>query len=419
MIRRAESGSCEVDGFSCSAPCCRLPVCSTRCSSPLPALATQRVFWGFCMSVSPSFEVLATDTATQARLGRLVTSHGAIDTPVFMPVGTQATVKAMTPQELTTLGSQVILGNTYHLNDRPGMDVIEKCGGLHAFMGWPKAILTDSGGFQIFSLAKLRKITEQGVTFQSHVDGSKHFLGPREVMSIQRRLGSDIAMVLDECLKYPCDREYACQSLGRTLAWAQICRDEPRAEGQLVFGIVQGGPYEDLRSTCAERLVSLDFDGYAVGGVSVGEPPDLLMKGVRDSVGSMPVSKPRYLMGVGLFDQMLEAVAMGIDMFDCVVPTRFARNGTAFTRRGKIAVKAGAYKEDLAPVEPGCSCHTCSHFTRAYIRHLLNVNEILGVRLLTIHNIHRYMQFMEEIRTALRQGTFSLFKEAFHAGYSA
>ena len=368
------------------------------------------------MTQRQSFEVLQTDTESQARLGRLHTPHGTVDTPVFMPVGTQATVKAMTSQELLDLGYQVVLSNTYHLNDRPGIDIVERCGGLHSFMGWPKAILTDSGGFQIFSLSRLSQISDKGVTFQSHLDGTKHFLGPREVMSIQRRLGADVAMVLDECLKYPCDREYACQSLERTLAWARICREQPCAKGQLLFGIVQGGPYTDLRHRCAEALVSIGFDGYAVGGVSVGEPPDVLLKGVRDSVSVLPSEKPRYLMGVGLFDQMLESVALGVDMFDCVVPTRFARNGTAFTRKGRrVAVKASLFKEDLKPIEDGCSCYACSRFSRAYVRHLLNVNEILGVRLLSIHNIHRYMQFMIEMRSAIRTGTFSKFREAFYS----
>jgi queuine tRNA-ribosyltransferase len=367
--------------------------------------------------MSESFEILNRDPASRARRGRLTTAHGVVDTPVFMPVGTQATVKSMTPVELAELDVQILLGNTYHLNDRPGTDVIRACGGLHRFMDWDRAILTDSGGFQVFSLSKLRKITPDGVEFQSHYDGTRHFLGPREAMAIQRDLGSDIAMVFDECPPYPCDREYACQAVERTLSWAALCARQPRADGQLVFGIIQGGVYEDLRSRCARELVGMEFDGYAVGGVSVGEPPPLLLKGVEDGVQELPESKPRYLMGVGLFPQMLEAIARGVDMFDCVVPTRFARNGTAFTRTGRYPVKAAIYRKDTRPVEEGCGCYACRRFSRAYIRHLMNVDEILGVRLLTLHNLYRYQEFMKEIRAALEAGALAAFREAFRASY--
>jgi len=369
------------------------------------------------MTLPRTFRVTHTDPGSAARRGSLVTEHGVVETPVFMPVGTQATVKAMTPEELEGLGCQVVLGNTYHLGIRPGVEVIEHCGGLHKFMGWNRPILTDSGGYQVFSLARLRRMTEDGVEFQSHIDGSRHFLGPVESMAIQRRLGSDIAMLFDECPPYPCDREYARQAVDRTLRWAALCAEQPRAKGQWVFGIVQGSSYEDLRGSCARELVSMGFDGYAIGGVSVGEPAHLLLKGVADSVPELPVERPRYLMGVGLLSQIVEAVAMGVDMFDCVVPTRFARNGTAFTRRGRYPVKAGKYREDARPVEEGCGCYACRTFSRAYIRHLLNVGEILGVRLLTIHNIYRYMELMKEMRDAIEAGQFGEFRRAFHETY--
>jgi queuine tRNA-ribosyltransferase len=359
------------------------------------------------------FELTVQDKESSARRGRLHTAHGVIETPVFMPVGTQATVKTMTPTEMTDLGSQIILSNTYHLNNRPGIDVIEELGGLHSFMNWDGPILTDSGGYQVFSLANLREIKDDGVVFNNHFDGKEVFLGPVEVMDIQRRLGSDIAMVFDECVPYPCERDYACKSVERTLVWASLCSEQPRAEGQLIFGIIQGGEYADLREHCARELVAMDFDGYAVGGVSVGEPADILIKGVADSVGSMPVDKPRYLMGVGIMWQMLESIAHGVDMFDCVIPTRYARNGNAFTREGHYPVKSAEYKVDPRPIEEGCECYTCSGFTRGYVRHLLNVKEVLGIRLLAIHNIHRYMEFMREIRSALDEGRFTEFREEY------
>jgi queuine tRNA-ribosyltransferase len=364
-----------------------------------------------------NFQVTARDNSSQARRGVLQTAHGEVQTPVFMPVGTQASVKAMSPAELEGFDCRILLGNTYHLSLRPGVDIIERCGGLHRFMGWPRAILTDSGGFQVFSLSNLRRITPEGVEFKSHVDGASHFLGPVEAMAIQRKLGSDIAMVFDECPPYPCDREYACQAVDRTLAWAALCAEQPRAPGQLVFGIVQGGEYEALRRRCAKALVDLDFDGYAVGGVSVGEPGELLMKGVADGVVELPREKPRYLMGVGFLPQLVDSVALGIDMFDCVIPTRFARNGTALTRWGRYPVKAGEYKDDARPIENGCTCYACANFCRAYVRHLLNVDEILGVRLVTIHNIHCCLSFMEDMRQALEDGTFDAFRRTFHSNY--
>jgi len=351
----------------------------------------------------PEFEIVARDESSDARTGLLHTNHGVLKTPVFAPVGTQGAVKTLSPGELADLGAQMVLGNAYHLHVRPGIDVIEQCGGLHSFMGWSGPILTDSGGYQVFSLARLRKVREDGVEFNSHYDGARIFLGPSESMDIQRRLGSDIAMVFDECAPYPCPRDYACQSVDKTLAWAASCAEKPRPEGQWLFGIVQGGEYADLRERCALELVSIGFDGYAIGGVSVGEPEDVLIGGIEDSVHALPVDRPRYLMGVGMMHQMVEAVARGVDMFDCVMPTRFGRNGTAFTRTGRYPVKAGEYRCDPRPVEEGCECYTCRSFSRAYIRHLLNVNEILGARLLTLHNIHRYMEFMREIRSAIEQ----------------
>ena len=362
-----------------------------------------------------TFELLATDPSSQARRGRLHTAHGVVETPVFMPVGTQGTVKAMSPAELEELGCQILLGNTYHLNDRPGMEIIENAGGLHRFMGWDHAILTDSGGFQVFSLTKLRKVTERGVEFRSHNDGARHFLGPVEAMAIQRTLGSDIAMVFDECPPYPCEPEYACKSVDRTLTWAALCAQQPRAGGQLVFGIVQGGVYPELRARCARELVAMGFDGYAIGGVSVGEPDELILPGVEMGIVGLPAEKPRYLMGVGGLAQMVESIARGVDMFDCVLPTRVARNGTAVTRRGRYSLRNAEHKKALGPVEEGCRCYACRHFSRSYIRHLLNVDEILGVRLLTIHNLHRHLELLKEIREAIAAGTFAELRAEFQA----
>lgn len=353
-----------------------------------------------------TFEVLKEDRHTGARLGRLWTAHGAVETPVFMPVGTQATVKALEPRDLVEAGASIILGNTYHLLLRPGMDVMAACGGLHAFMGWKRPILTDSGGFQVFSLNNLRKIRAHGVEFRSHIDGTKFFLGPPEAMAVQRTLGSDIAMCFDECMPYPCDPQYACQSVDKTLLWAAQCLEQERAAGQLVFGIVQGGEYAELRERCARELTAMGFDGYAVGGVSVGEPEDVMLKGVEDGVRGLPRERPRYVMGLGDLYQMCESVARGVDMFDCVIPTRVARHGTAHTRGGSYPVKGGSYKADLRPVEEGCACYCCLNFSRAYVRHLLNVGEILGVRLLTIHNMYCYLSFMREMREAIANDAF-------------
>lgn len=358
--------------------------------------------------ISPpgTFEILKEDGTSGARLGRLWTAHGAVETPVFMPVGTQGTVKALEPRDLSALGVSILLGNTYHLLLRPGMEVMAASGGLHRFMGWDGPILTDSGGFQVFSLNRLRKIRPEGVEFRSHIDGSAFFLGPAESMAIQRTLGSDIAMAFDECMPYPCDAAYAEESVGRTLAWEALCLEQPRAAGQLRFGIVQGGAYAALRERCARELAAMGFDGYAVGGVSVGEPEDVMIRGIEDGVRFLPRGRPRYVMGLGDLFQMAEAVARGVDMFDCVIPTRVARHGTACTRRGSYPLKGSAYKADQRPVEEGCGCYCCRNFTRAYVRHLIHAGEILGIRLLTIHNMHRYLEFMREMRAAIAAGAF-------------
>ena len=358
-----------------------------------------------------SFEVEKTDNRTRARLGRLKTAHGEVETPVFMDVGTLGTVKALEPRDLVETRARVVLGNTYHLMLRPGAEVIAAAGGLHRFMGWEGPILTDSGGFQVFSLAKMRKLTEEGCRFQSHIDGHELFLGPKESMAMQRVLGSDIAMVFDECLPYPCDRARAEKSVEQTLRWAARSKAEPHAEGQQVFGIVQGGVYDDLRRHCAEELVKIGFDGYAVGGVSVGEPEEFMYKAVEASVPYLPEDKPRYVMGLGVMHQMAECVARGIDMFDCVIPTRIARHGTAITRRGNVAIKAAKWIFDQGPVEEGCDCYCCRNFTRSYVRHLLASDEILGLRLLTIHNVRALNRFMEEMRAALAAGDFFEWKE--------
>jgi queuine tRNA-ribosyltransferase len=358
-----------------------------------------------------SFTVIKKDDRTNARLGLLTTPHGVVKTPVFMDVGTLATVKALEPRDLKETNAQVVLGNTYHLMLRPGKDVIASAGGLHKFMRWDGPILTDSGGFQVFSLAKMRKLTEDGCRFNSHIDGHEFFLGPKESMEMQRILGSDIAMVFDECLPYPCDRARAEKSVLQTLKWAKRSKDEPHAPGQQVFGIVQGGVYDDLRAMCAKELVNIGFDGYAVGGVSVGEPEEFMYQAVDASVPFLPEDKPRYVMGLGVMHQMAECVARGIDMFDCVIPTRIARHGTAITRKGNVAIKAAKWIFDQGPVEEGCECYCCRNFSRSYIRHLLACNEILGLRLLTIHNVHALNRFMEDMRSAIAEGTFFDWKE--------
>jgi len=363
------------------------------------------------------FALLKTDSKTRARLGRLTTARGVIDTPVFMPVGTQGSVKALDSRELLEMGTQIMLGNTYHLNIRPGLDIIRAAGGLHQFISWPHPILTDSGGFQVFSLAKIRKIKEHGVEFRSHLDGSPLFLGPKEAMEIQRVLGSDIAMVFDECPPHGCTAKEAHLAVERTIRWAKECREQPRAAGQHVFGIVQGGSDAALREKCAKAVTALDFDGYAIGGVSVGEPEPEMMKAVEQAEPFLPADKARYAMGLGTPAQLVELVARGVDMFDCVLPTRVARNGTAFTRRGTYSIKGGAVKAEFGPIEEGCECFACRQFSRAYVRHLLNVNEILGLRLVSVHNSHMYLKLMADIRANIAAGTFAEFRAEFAANY--
>ncbi|OQW96287.1 MAG: tRNA guanosine(34) transglycosylase Tgt [Verrucomicrobia bacterium A1] len=362
------------------------------------------------MAIPGTFEVLARDPAGPARRGRLHTAHGVVETPAFMPVGTQGTVKGMAPDELEAMGYDVVLGNTYHLHRRPGDETIAALGGLHKFMGWKRTILTDSGGYQVFSLSKLRKLSDEGVEFQSPYDGTWANLTPEIAMAIQLRLGSDVAMVLDECSPYPCDRETACQAVDRTVQWAARCARQPRVDGGLVFAIVQGSTYADLRARCAKALTEIGFDGYAIGGVSVGEPDALILRGIEDSVGHLPADRPRYAMGVGLIPQIVELVARGVDLFDCVIPTRLARHGSAFTAAGRYPVKAAVFERDPRPIEEGCGCPACRTFSRAYVRHLLNVNEMLGVRLLSTHNLHRYAEFMREMRTSLDRGSFEGFR---------
>jgi queuine tRNA-ribosyltransferase len=380
------------------------------------------------------FELLASDQHSKARRGRLKTAHGMIDTPAFMPVGTQGSVKGVSPRELRELNAQIILGNTYHLFVRPGLDVIKHFGGLHNFMSWDGPILTDSGGYQIFSLVKLRKITEDGVEFQNHVDGARAFISPEIAMEIQAALGSDIAMVLDECVPYPCEYDYAAKSAELTARWAKRCKEWKRRNGEMasgrvadspirpfvdsmLFGIVQGGTFESLRRASAQAMAELDFNGYAVGGVSVGEPEEEMMRAVESAEPFLPTDRPRYAMGLGTPPQMLEMVARGMDMFDCVLPTRLARNGTAFTAAGTLNLKNAEFARDKRPIEENCACPACREFTRGYIRHLIKAEEILGLRLVTLHNLHFYLNLMNRARTEIENGTFDQFRKAFVAEY--
>jgi queuine tRNA-ribosyltransferase len=351
---------------------------------------------------SLKFHLIKTDSASKARLGLIQTSHSQIETPVFMPVGTRGSVKTLTQQQLMDIDARIILGNTYHLMLRPGMNIIQKAGGLHKFMQWPRSILTDSGGFQVFSLAGLNKVTADGVHFQSHIDGSKHFLGPDESMHIQKILGSDIVMAFDQCTPYPCKKEDVETALTRTHRWAEKCRRYELQPHQNLFGIVQGGVYEDLRRESAEALNSLDFEGYAIGGLSVGEPAELMYKTIEATEPFLKETKPRYLMGVGTPRNIIEAVMRGIDMFDCVMPTRNARNGTAYTWQGKTIIKAGRYADDFSPLDPELDSYA-SQFSKAYVRHLLNVNEITGLTLVTLQNLAFYLDFMKKLRHAIQQ----------------
>ena len=354
-----------------------------------------------------------------ARRGVIHTPHGDIETPVFMPVGTQATVKSMTPEELKEdVKAQIILSNTYHLYLRPGSKLIREAGGLHKFMNWDRAILTDSGGFQVFSLGDLRKISEEGVEFKSHLDGSRHFLSPEKVMEIENDLGSDIMMAFDECVEYPADYEYTKQSMERTTRWAYRCKQAHKnTEKQGLFGIVQGGMYKDLREKSAKDLVAMDFPGYAVGGLSVGEPKELMCDILEFTTQFLPEDKPRYLMGVGTPDYLIEAVLRGIDMCDCVLPTRIARNGTALTSHGKVVVRNATYERDWNKLDDECDCYTCKNYTRAYIRHLIKTNEILGVRLLSIHNLRFLTRLMERVREEIEKDNLLNFRKEFYRKY--
>lgn len=364
------------------------------------------------------YELIKECKDTKARLGKITTPHGEIETPIFMPVGTKATVKAMTPEELENLGAQIILSNTYHLYLRPGHDLIEEAGGLHKFMNWNKPILTDSGGFQVFSLGDLRTITEEGVEFRSHIDGSKHFISPEKSIEIQNSLGSDIMMAFDECPPYPADREYVKNSLERTTRWAKRCKEAHKnPDTQGLFGIVQGGMYKDLREQSAKEIMDLGFPGYAVGGLSVGEPAHLMYEVLDYTVPLLPKDKPRYLMGVGSPDYLFEAVIRGIDMADCVLPTRIARNGTVMTSQGKIVIKNAKYSRDFTTLDPECDCYTCKNYSKAYIRHLFKCDEILGARLATIHNLYFLIKLMENIRNAIREDRLLEYKKEFYKKY--
>ena len=364
------------------------------------------------------FEVLKECNRTGARTGLLTTPHGVINTPVFMPVGTQATVKTMTPEELKKMGARIILGNTYHLYMRPGHKLVEKAGGLHRFMNWDRSILTDSGGFQVFSLADLRDISEEGVHFRSHIDGSRHFISPEKAVEIQNSLGSDIMMAFDECPPYPCDYDYAKKSMNITARWAERClKAHKNTERQALFGIIQGSVFKDLRRESARQITSLGFPGYAVGGLSVGEPKDIMYEMLEEVVPLMPADKPRYLMGVGSPDSIIEGVIRGIDMFDCVLQTRIARNGTAMTSRGRVVIRNAAYAEDFSPLDPECDCYTCTNYTKAYIRHLLKAGEILGLRLTTFHNLYFTMRLMDKIREAIEGDYLPEFRDEFFAKY--
>ena len=368
------------------------------------------------MEPSVTYELLHVDKTTGARRGIVHTPHGDIQTPIFMPVGTQATVKSMTVEELKENGAQIILSNTYHLYLRPGSKLVKKAGGLHNFMRWDRPILTDCGGFQVFSLSDLRTITEEGVEFKSHLDGSKHFFSPEKVMEIEEDLGADIIMSFDECCPYPSTYEYTKNSMERTTRWAKRCK-EAHKTNQAIFGIIQGGFYEDLRKKSAEDLIALDFPGYAIGGISVGEPKEEYIKMLKYTAPLMPENKPRYLMGVGSPDYLLEAAMAGIDMCDCVLPTRIARNGTAMTSHGKLVVRNATYAEDFSPLDLECDCYACKNYTRAYIRHLIKCNEILGVRLLSVHNIKFLTNLMERVRIEIENDNLLNFVKEFYKKY--
>ena len=364
-----------------------------------------------------TYESIKEDSRSGARLGKLHTPHGVFDTPMFMPVGTQATVKTLSPEELYEMGSQVILSNTYHLFLRPGADLVAKAGGLHKFMNYKRGMLTDSGGFQVFSLAEMRKITEEGVKFRSHIDGSPQFLSPEVSTQVQEKLGADIAMCFDECIPYPSDYDYTRKSTLRTSRWAERCKHTHTRSDQSMFGIVQGGMFKDLRQLSAEQLVEMDFAGYGIGGLSVGEEKPMMYDILGHTTQFLPKDKARYLMGVGTPDCLVEGVNLGVDMFDCVFPTRVARNGTAMTHTGRLVVRNAEYAEDFRPIEEGCGCYTCRNFSRAYIRHLFKAEETFALRLLSIHNLYFLLHFAGEIREAIRLDRFPEFREAFLGRY--
>ncbi|NVN98690.1 MAG: tRNA guanosine(34) transglycosylase Tgt [Geobacteraceae bacterium] len=367
------------------------------------------------MDAAFKFSISARDSDSAARNGEIVTPHGIIPTPIFMPVGTQATVKAMTPADLTSVGAKIILGNTYHLYLRPGHELIKKLGGLHKFMHWHHPILTDSGGFQVFSLGELRKITEEGVKFQSHIDGSRHFISPEKSIEIQEALGSDIMMCFDECPPQPDNFSYVERSLQMTTRWARRCKDVKTRGDQALFGIIQGGVFPELRKQSMEQLQEIGFDGYALGGVSVGEEKSRMLEVMSFSAPLFPENKPRYVMGIGTPEDLIEGIYNGYDMFDCVMPTRNARNGMLFTSFGKVNIKRGEYLDDESPLDPECDCYVCRNFSRAYLRHLFRCGEILSARLNTHHNLHYYLSLMKCAREAIEIGRFSQFRKEFYA----
>lgn len=365
-----------------------------------------------------TYELIKEDPRTRARRGRLHTPHGTIETPVFMPVGTAGTVKAMLPEEVKSLGAEIILSNTYHLYLRPGHDIVRGAGGLHKFMNWDRPILTDSGGFQVFSLGAMRKISEEGVKFRSHIDGSSHMLTPEKSIEIQNALGSDIMMAFDECAPYPADYSYVKNSLERTTRWLRRCRKAHKdTEKQSLFGIMQGGMYKDLRYQSAMEIVELDLPGYAIGGLSVGEPRELMYEVLDYAADYLPKNKPRYVMGVGTPDHLFEGVERGVDMFDCVLPTRLARNGSAMTSHGKVNIKNAKFERDFTPLDHECDCYVCRNYSRAYLRHLFKANEILSSMLLSYHNLHFLVHTMQNIREAIEQDRFTEYKREFYMKY--
>ncbi|MBO2534836.1 tRNA guanosine(34) transglycosylase Tgt [Rummeliibacillus suwonensis] len=370
------------------------------------------------MSQAIRYELIKTDKQTGARLGIVHTPHGSFETPAFMPVGTQATVKTMSPEEVKEMGAGIILSNTYHLWLRPGHEIVREAGGLHKFMNWDRAILTDSGGFQVFSLSDIRRIEEEGVHFRNHLNGDKLFLSPEKSMEIQNALGSDIMMAFDECPPYPATYEYMKNSVERTSRWAERClKAHARPEDQGLFGIVQGGEFEDLRKQSAKDLVSLDFPGYAIGGLSVGEPKEIMNRMLEFTTPLLPNDKPRYLMGVGSPDSLIDGAIRGIDMFDCVLPTRIARNGTCMTSQGRLVVKNAKYARDFGPLDPNCDCYTCQNYSRAYIRHLIKADETFGIRLTSYHNLYFLQDLMRQVRLAIRQDRLGDFREEFFEQY--